>query len=528
MSIKTKLQISLILPLLLLLVVMFILFYSYKQGVHVTEQVRITNQIAKKVFELNILTYDYLMNRERRAEMQWCSLYDSIQILIDKLNREYKTLSLHMMNIEKSYKDIGNIFRGITENDKRDVLDENETALLKEDEDILIGQLLTKSRIMVSDSFELSDTGFRRRSKSIQRSNIFVVLFTATITIILSFFSFVIIRSIILPVKRLQAGIEIISKGNLNHKTGITSKDEIGLLSEAFDRMTEDLKAFTISYEILSKEINERKKAEKQVQQYNRELEKRNEEMQRLAFIVSHDLRAPLVNIKGFASELRFSLDTVVNAVNDLITDLSEEQKRDLHNALAIDIPEAMGYIDSSANRMDSLINAILKYSRMGRRNIQIEHIDMNQLVDETIKTLHYRIHEQGVTIVQGDLPDINADRVSMEQIMGNILNNAVTYLNPGRPGKVEITGERGEEMTFFHIEDNGRGIAGEEIQKVFALFGRAGSQDIPGEGMGLAYVQTLVRRHDGEITCKSEPGEGTTFTFTVSNNLEIKDPNPT
>ncbi|MBU1750826.1 MAG: ATP-binding protein, partial [Chloroflexi bacterium] len=89
------------------------------------------------------------------------------------------------------------------------------------------------------------------------------------------------------------------------------------------------------------------------------------------------------------------------------------------------------------------------------------------------------------------------------------------------RPGEIEITAERGSNETTFTIRDNGRGIAAEDMDKVFAPFRRAGKQDVPGEGMGLAYVQALVRRHDGRIWCESTLGAGTTFSFTIPHHLE-------
>ena len=103
---------------------------------------------------------------------------------------------------------------------------------------------------------------------------------------------------------------------------------------------------------------------------------------------------------------------------------------------------------------------------------------------------------------------------------MGNLLTNAVAYLAPGRPGEVVVTGERRPDVTVFAVRDNGRGIAAEDIPKVFEPFRRVGRQDVPGEGMGLAYVQMLVRRHGGEIRCHSTLGVGTTFTFTIAHQL--------
>jgi signal transduction histidine kinase len=117
-------------------------------------------------------------------------------------------------------------------------------------------------------------------------------------------------------------------------------------------------------------------------------------------------------------------------------------------------------------------------------------------------------------------LPQVVADKTALEQIVGNILNNAINYLEPGRPGEIEIYGERNHRETTFHIRDNGRGIAAADMNKIFDLFRRAGRQDVPGEGMGLAYVRALVRRHGGQIWCDSELQVGTTFHFTISNQL--------
>jgi signal transduction histidine kinase len=180
----------------------------------------------------------------------------------------------------------------------------------------------------------------------------------------------------------------------------------------------------------------------------------------------------------------------------------------------------------------------------LGRRELKLEPVDMEALVRAILETLAYQIEERQVSVTVGPLPEVAADRTSMEQIIGNLLGNAVKYLAPDRPGEIEITGERGpsagsgrgpsagsgrgpsagsgrghDEITF-RIRDNGRGIVEEDMDKVFAPFRRAGKQDVPGEGMGLPYVQTLVRRHGGRIWCESEPGVGTTFTFTLSNHL--------
>jgi signal transduction histidine kinase len=169
---------------------------------------------------------------------------------------------------------------------------------------------------------------------------------------------------------------------------------------------------------------------------------------------------------------------------------------------------------------MDHFINALLKLSRLGRRELNLERVNMNALVRGTLETLAHQIKQHQMQVTIGPLPEVVADRTSMEQILGNILDNAIIYLEPGRPGEIEITGERNANEALFRIRDNGRGVAQEDMDKVFAPFRRAGKQDVPGEGMGLAYVQALVRCHGGRIWCESELGVGTTFAFSISNQL--------
>ena len=267
--------------------------------------------------------------------------------------------------------------------------------------------------------------------------------------------------------------------------------------------------------------ITERKRAEEQLQRYAVELERANEEVKQFAYIVSHDLRAPLVNLKGFAFELRSALQVIDPVVNAALPHLDEKQQRDVTLAFQEDIPEALNFIDSSATHMDHFINALLKLSRLGRREIHPEPVDMAALVQEALEALAHQIEEHQGKVTVGPLPEIVADRTSMEQIVGNLLGNAVKYLAPDRPAELEITAERGDADTTFHIRDNGRGIAEHDMDKVFAPFRRIGRQDAPGEGMGLPYVQALVRRHGGRIWCESELGVGTTFSFTIPHHPE-------
>jgi signal transduction histidine kinase len=248
----------------------------------------------------------------------------------------------------------------------------------------------------------------------------------------------------------------------------------------------------------------------------NRDLQTTNEELKSFAYIISHDLRAPLINLKGFANELRYSLKTIQTGIDAALGHLPDEQQQLMSLAFEEDIPEALGFIEASVMRMDHFINTLLKLSRLGRRELKFEHVDTGAAVQRICQSLAHQIEQAKVRIILGKLPKVIADPLSIEQILGNILTNAVQYLDPNRPGEIEVKAIESLSETTFQICDNGQGIAEEDMHKVFEPFRRAGRQSVPGEGMGLAYVQTLVRRHGGRIWCQSKLGEGTTFSFVL------------
>jgi PAS domain S-box-containing protein len=252
-------------------------------------------------------------------------------------------------------------------------------------------------------------------------------------------------------------------------------------------------------------------------------LENLVEEIKNFAYIVSHDFRAPLINIKGFTRELEVALEAIRPAVQTGLAGLNEEQRSHAINALEEDLPESLDFINSSVSRLDNLINAILEVSRLERRELRLEPLNMTDLVNELIKVLNFQLEEINAKVFVGELPEIVADRLSMEQIMTNLLINAVKFSVPERPQRIAISGWSFPEETVFVIRDEGRGIEPAYLSQIFQIFQRGSSHDVPGEGMGLAYVRALIRRHGGRIWCDSEIGRGSAFTFTVSNHHSVR-----
>ena len=238
------------------------------------------------------------------------------------------------------------------------------------------------------------------------------------------------------------------------------------------------------------------------------ELRESNEEIQRYAYIVSHDLRAPLVNVMGFTSEL-------AQTQGELRTLLAGHPEA---GRIEADMGEALGFIGAAVTRMERLIAAILRLSREGRRRFEPEPLDMTKLIRRLADALRHQAGVRNATVaVAPDLPEIAADRLAVEQIFGNLLDNALKYLDDGRPGRITVTAEAvGAGRVRFAVADNGRGIAPQDHARVFELFRRSGPQDRPGEGIGLAHVKALVRALGGRIDLASEPGQGSTFTVTL------------
>lgn len=255
---------------------------------------------------------------------------------------------------------------------------------------------------------------------------------------------------------------------------------------------------------------------ERRVAERTADLAEANEEIQRFAYIVSHDLRSPLINVMGFTAELEDAQQTMAQYVAASDQGKPETVPDDVRVAVMEDMPEAMGFIRTATGRMDRLIKAILQISREGRRTLAAEPVALDALFAELQDTLSGQLDAVGTEMIVSALPQVQSDPLAMEQVFGNLLDNAIKYLRPGVPGRIAVSGETRAGKAIIHIEDNGRGVAPNDQRRIFELFRRAGEQDQPGEGIGLAHVQALLRRLGGTIQLTSTLGEGSCFTVTL------------
>ena len=295
---------------------------------------------------------------------------------------------------------------------------------------------------------------------------------------------------------------------------------------------------------------------EDQVATRTADLQRANDEIQRFAYIVSHDLRSPLVNVMGFTAELEAAARPLADLLERAEAEAPQIVSPAAREAVRTDLPESIGFIRTSTQKMDRLINAILQLSRQGRRVLTPEPVDMTRVLQGVADNLQHRSGELGaeitvhggearvrgvdhldgapvmatdlrasVSLVIAGLPPTVSDRLALEQIFSNLVENALKYLKPGRPGRIAISGHRNGARLVYEVTDNGRGIDPKDHERVFELFRRAGVQDQPGEGIGLAHVRALAYRLGGTVTCESALDQGATFRVSLPARLTAEGP---
>lgn len=261
---------------------------------------------------------------------------------------------------------------------------------------------------------------------------------------------------------------------------------------------------------------------EDRVNERTHDLVRANQEIQRFAYIVTHDLRAPLVNIMGFTKELETSLGLMSAYVLADGSQLNEAEIIEARMAAAEDVPEAIKFIRSSTSKMDRLINAILKISRDGRRQLKPERVDVRAVVTNSVASLQNLVDAcDGEVELKMPQSQIVTDRLSLEQIFTNLVDNAIKYRSAERPLKITVSAGRKGRNFEIVVEDNGRGIKAEDLERVFELFRRAGAQDQVGEGIGLAHVRSMARNLGGDINVESEFGKGSRFILEIPADLK-------
>jgi signal transduction histidine kinase len=242
------------------------------------------------------------------------------------------------------------------------------------------------------------------------------------------------------------------------------------------------------------------------------ELRRKNAEVEAFVYIVSHDLRAPLVNLQGFSHELENSCVDLKEIMRRL--PLPEDVHIDVRRILDSDVKGAICFIAAASSRLERLIDSLLQLSRQGRQPYKLTPIDARMLVRNILAALEVEIEQAGASFLVEDLPDFEADNTALGIVFANLLTNALRYRDPARPLVVRVGGQREKEMAHVWVNDNGVGIPAAGIARLFKVFQRLHPALAPGEGVGLAIVQRILERHQGKVWAESTEGVGSTFHF--------------
>jgi signal transduction histidine kinase len=230
----------------------------------------------------------------------------------------------------------------------------------------------------------------------------------------------------------------------------------------------------------------------------NQQLEATNKELEAFSYSVSHDLRAPLRAVDGFASMV----------IEDYAEKLDAEGQR------------LLGVIRRNTQKMGQLIDDLLAFSRMGRREMAFAEIDMTALAADVADELRRQEPGRAIEIAIASLPPAHGDPAMFRQVWANLLSNAIKFTRPRAPARIEVGGRTGGDENVYSVRDNGVGFDMQYREKLFGVFQRLhGPEEFEGTGVGLALVQRIVHRHGGRIWAEGKIDEGATFSFALPNN---------
>lgn len=300
------------------------------------------------------------------------------------------------------------------------------------------------------------------------------------------FFSWVLSRKITKPLHQLTAAATSIAGRRYNFQLDLNRMDELGKLARAFK---------TMSVQVRAAQDN----LEKKVMDRTARLEAANKELEAFSYSVSHDLRAPLRAVSGYSVMLKEDYGRVLDGEGNRI----------------------IGAIVSNAKMMGSLIDDLIAFSKMSRKELVHNHIDMRSMVETCFKELSESERFERATIEIENLPAAYGDATMIKQVWMNLIGNALKYSSREAQPLIQIGSvpENGSDMYF--VRDNGVGFDMQYAHKLFGVFQRLHSaEDFEGTGIGLALVFRIVDKHAGELRAEAAPGKGATFFFSLPKNI--------
>lgn len=333
------------------------------------------------------------------------------------------------------------------------------------------------------------------------------------------FLSLYLTKVIIRPVKKINGMINKLGKGILLKIDHNANNDEIGSMVRSVNNLSDSLEStarfahevglrnFDVPFQPLSDQDtlgkaliamrDNLKTGEATLAMQNKELERKNKELEQFAYVASHDLQEPLRTTASFVELLQKQYKGKLDEKADKYLD----------------------YIAASSERMKILISDLLEYSRIGSKK-EWQTVDCNKILAEVLADIDTAVKETGTEIISISLPVINGYPTEIKQLFQNLLINAIKFRKKNTPSQANITVRKKGNAWEFAVADNGIGIAKEHYERIFVIFQRLHTRnEYNGSGIGLSHCKKIVELHKGKIWLDSEVGKGTTFYFTIPQN---------
>lgn len=479
MSIKSRLNIIVFLS---ILTIVGLYIYIVKITLDIDQemiQIEMIESFENNISQLGLITEYYLIHQEERYITAWINLINNVEELsgqVDVFNR-YHIVAESIPSIYGAFTlivEIHNEPHLYPDAELRAELLERASTRIRSD----VRQLMQISKKISEEHF-----GNIRELQVNQRFDFLVVLIPAILLIIL--LAYLMRRQIISSLNKLTSGTKAFSEGRLDVRIDIDEDDELGLLARQFNEMAEKLQI----------QLRRERELSAELEVQARELEDINRELEQFAYTASHDLKEPLRMVRNFMQMLKKNY-------NDQLDDRAQQY---IHFAV------------DGAERMASLIDALLDYSRVGRMYDEFEITDTNQMINEIAEIFTSDAQNQGAEIIYSGLPEVRAVPLSLKMVFQNLVSNALKYRNPDTKPVITISCSETDTHWQFSISDNGIGIEEQFQVEIFTLFKRLHTSDqFKGTGMGLAICKKIVEQHGGKIWVESELGKGSTFYFTI------------
>lgn len=495
MSIRKKLQLSIIMGVVVAgLAIGLVITWTSRQVTEAIEQSEIIHAVVRGVFELNIVTSDYLLHHEERARAQWQLRYGSLnQCLraIEARNPEEEEILARVIQVHAKLQPL---FSRLATDYDSESLGEDETALSLNLKQRLTSQLLVGTQTMVTDAFRLEEAGRARVETAQRRGRLLLMILTLPVLTLMVSIIFLASNRVVAGITKLREGTEIIGAGNLDYRMAAGSKDEIGDLAHAFNKMAHRLKQSYLEKSMMEAQLRQQQKLES---------------IGTLASGVAHEINNPLMGMINYA---------------ELIEDEIKNESVKAYTAGII----------KEGNRVATIVRNLLSFARQDKESHS--PADVKDIIDSSMSLVSSTMRKDQITIevdVPDDLPNVKCRSQQIQQVVINLLTNAHDALNERYPSydenkRLRITARpyKTEGVSWIRttVEDRGAGIPEDAIERVFDPFFTSKPRD-EGTGLGLSVSFGIVREHKGKLSVESEPGEYTRFhiDLPVNNNWSLK-----